>query len=163
MTVESRATRSIPRWPFVVAAAVVLLVAGGFLLSTALAAAGHERDLETAEQVVRQFDASYADADCDAFIAVTTAEMREEYAADYFESGGFDCDAWVADAEALTEDGEYLYTLDFMGATADGDEAEVETTESRATTLTEGNGDTDYTYELERIDGSWLITSYTER
>lgn len=159
-----QAPRRVPVWPFILGGAVLLLIVLGVIAAIAIPAylraqeeAQLAADEKAAEETVLAFDAAYEDADCDDFEAVTDEDFRDEWSDRNFDED-YDCDAWEDAAEELSEDGDYLYSVDVDEVEVRGDRATVTTTES----FDDGE-QYEYEYKLERQDdGVWLVTAYDE-
>jgi type II secretory pathway pseudopilin PulG len=151
-----------PVWPWLLACAllmvgVIIIFVASFAVSAVLASVADARSAREAEGTVLALDAAYQNADCAAFQSVV-----DDALADTMVGGAFDCDTWIAQAESLSVDGKYNYTVDVTSATAQGDRATVSTTES----TNDANGQTlstRYRYMLERSGRDWVIVSYDER
>ena len=130
----------------------IVIVAAVYILSGVVARAFDSADLASAEQVVRDLDTSYADADCDAFENATSEAARDDILGD-----SYDCEAFEAAAAALTEDGDYVYSVRITDSRKRGELITVSTDEAYGSE--EPN---EYTYVLEREDGRWLVTAYGE-
>ena len=128
-------------------------IVAGIVLSATSAGLTDQADLAAAERTVTSLDAAYSAADCDAFEAVTTDDVRQEIL-----GKNYDCDAFEAAAEALTDGGDYAYSVEVLRS-AKFDETVVVTTR-------EAFGDESlqrYTYLLENDHGEWLIAGYGEQ
>lgn len=136
-------------WPFVLGGGILvfIVVVVGVVLAAGSVLGAFGGDPKT---TVVNYDLSFENADCKLFQSTTT----EEFQNNFFEDG-FDCAAWVDNAEALTVDGEYAYVVTVVISKANGDQAEVVTKETDSS-----SGDpVDYTlrYYLTKVDGRWLI------
>lgn len=132
--------------------AVVIVAVGAFVLSSAVARAIDSNDLGAAERVVNELDDAYAEADCDAFEAATSESARDEIL-----GASYDCEAFEAAADALTEDGDYVYSMTITDSRKRGDLITV--------TTDEAYGDekpSEYAYILEREGDQWVVTAYGE-
>lgn len=132
--------------------AVIVFVAS-FIASGLLADVADSRQKPAIEQAVLDFDAAYADQDCEAFQALVADDLADQLVND-----DFDCDSWLAIAESLRSDGEYAYSVDVLRVDVEGDWAGAYTEELDAYSRA-----TNYYYELERSAGAWVIVSYTIR
>ena len=131
----------------------VIVFVASFIASGILAGVAESREKPAIEQTVLDFDAAYADQDCDAFQALVADDL-----ADQLVGGNFDCESWVAIAESLRRDGEYAYSVEVLRVDTGRDWAGVYTEEVAADSTV-----TNYYYELERSAVGWLIVSYTIR
>ena len=130
----------------------IVIVAAVYILSGVVARAFDSADLGAAEQVVRDLDAAYADADCDAFEAATSESARDDILGD-----AYDCETFEAAAAALTDDGDYVYSVRITDSRKRGELITVSTDEAYGS-----EEPSEYTYVLEREDGRWLVTAYGE-
>jgi hypothetical protein len=92
------------------------------------------------------FDRGWSTADCDLLRSVTTERLQQDAA-----WGGDICEAVEQDAPT--------YVIDVEQVRVSGDEATAQTRE-RWTTAS-GDYDEAYEYRFVRVDGHWLIDSYT--
>ncbi len=125
-------------------------IVAGIVLSATAAGLADRADLAAAERTVNELDAAYASGDCDKFEAVTTDDVRQEIL-----GRNYDCDAFEAAAEALTDGGDYAYSVEIVRS-AKFDDTVVVTTR-------EVFGDESlnrYSYILEKDNGEWRITRY---
>ena len=135
---------------FVVVA--IALTGGIYFLSANVARAVDLNDLSAAEQVVRDLDSAYENADCPAFEEVTTEDARDDILGD-----SYDCETFEAAAAALTDGGDYVYSVAITGSRKRGELVTVTTEEAY------GDADAvDYAYVLERDGGQWVVTAYGE-
>ena len=135
---------------FVVVA--IALTGGIYVLSGTVARAVDISDLGAAEQVVRDLDSAFENADCDAFEEVTTEDARDDILGD-----SYDCETFEVAAAALTDGGDYVYGVTITDSRKRGELVTVSTEEAY------GDADPiDYTYVLERDGGRWRITAYGE-
>lgn len=148
-------------WPWVLGGSLLLFVlAVGvavivFALSAFTAARSSQAQTAAVEKVVNEFDAAYADADCDAFEAVTNKAVRDDAIVD----GEYTCSAWIDVAESFVVDGDYSYEVEINDTEVHGRTATVVTTES----WDDGEGGTesdDYEYTLKHGDDGWIIVKY---
>lgn len=130
----------------------VVVAAAVYLLSATFARAFDSADLGAAEQVVHDLDTAYADADCDAFEAATSEDARDDILGD-----SYDCEAFEAAAAALTDDGDYVYSVRITDSRKRGELITVSTDEAYGS-----EKPTEYTYVLERENGHWVVTAYGE-
>jgi hypothetical protein len=146
------ATQVKRRWPWIVGAAVaVLLIVAGILTAFAVRNAIDSADATT--QVLR-FDVAYRDTDCSLFESVTTSELRDALLGE-----PYDCSAWQSVAETLTVDGTYTYDMTVTGTQVNGDSATVSTSETFIGF--DGSKQTvAFDYDLTRTDSGWVITDY---
>ena len=129
------------------------LVAAVFAASDLAARTFDSSDLAAAEQVVRDLDSAFENADCDAFEAATTADARDEIL-----DTDYDCDAFEAAAAVLNDGNDYVYSVAITGSRKRGETVTVSTEEAF------GDEDArDYSYLLERDGGQWLVTAYGEQ
>ena len=132
--------------------AVVIVTVGAFVLSSAVSRAVDSNDLGAAERVVSELDAAFADADCDAFEDATSESARDDIL-----GSSYDCEAFEAAADALTEDGDYVYSMTITDSRKRGDLITVSTDEAYG-----DEKPREYTYILEHEGGQWVVTAYGE-
>ena len=132
--------------------AVVIVTVGAFVLSSAVARAIDSSDLGAAARVVSELDAAFADADCDAFEDSTSESARDEIL-----GASYDCEAFEAAADALTEDGDYVYSVTITDSHKRGDLITVSTDEAYG-----DEKPREYSYVLEREGDQWVVTAYGE-
>ena len=136
-------------WPFVLGGAilvfVLLIVALVVAVLTIFGALGGDP-----KKTVTDYDLSFKKADCALFQSTTTPEFQ-----DGFFGETFDCASWLDNAEGLTIDGKYAYSVRVVSSEVQGSTAEVVTDEVDST-----SGDpVDYSlrYYLVQTNGHWLI------
>jgi len=134
---------------FIVAIAIVAAV---YVLSAVFARAVDSNDLGAAERVVHQLDAAYENSDCDAFEQATSESARDDILGQ-----SYDCEAFESAAAALTDEGDYIYSVTITDSRKRGELITVSTDEAYGS-----DEPSEYTYVLEREDGQWLVTAYGE-
>jgi hypothetical protein len=138
-----------PRWPWIVAGAVVLaLLAGGTYAVTTLL--GVYRDAPV--QAVHAIDDAIGRGDCAAFQALTTESVRTST---FSSAGVFQCADWQEIAATFSDDGEYRFDVKIERSEIINDTAVVVTTE------TDGATGFQTTYGLVLVDGAWLLGGYS--
>lgn len=130
----------------------VVIAAAVYILSNTFARAFDSRDLGEAERVVQQLDSAYEDADCDAFEAATSEGARDDILGE-----SYDCEAFEAAAAALTDGGDYVYSVRITDSRKRGELITVSTDEAYGS-----EEPIEYSYVLEREDGRWVVTAYGE-
>ena len=128
-------------------------IVGGIALSVTGAGLTDRSDLAAAESAVVALDDAYAAGDCDKFEEVTTEDVRQEIL-----GKNYDCDAFEAAAEALTDGGDYAYAVDVLRSAKFDDTVVVYTREAYGDEKSQR-----YTYLLEKDGGEWLIAGYGEQ
>ena len=128
-------------------------IVAGIVISATSAGLTDSADLAAAERTVTTLDAAYASADCDTFEAVTTDDVRQEIL-----GKNYDCDAFEAAAEALTDGGDYAYSVEVLRSAKFDDTVVVTTREAYGDETMDR-----YTYLLENEGGEWLIAGYGEQ
>jgi ketosteroid isomerase-like protein len=136
-----------------VAVGCVIVFVTSFVASGLAASVADSREKPAIEQAVLDFDAAYANQDCEAFRALVADDLADQLVDD-----DFDCESWVSIAESLRLDGEYAYSVEVLRVDVDGDWAGAYTEELDASSQA-----TNYYYELERSADAWIIVSYTLR
>lgn len=137
-------------WPFVLGGAILvflLLVVG--LVIAVLTIFGVLGGGDPKQTVV-DYDKSFKNADCSLFQSTTTTAFQDQFFGE-----DLDCAQWVENAEALTIDGKYQYTVKVISSDVEGTTAQVVTDEVDST-----SGDpVDYSlrYYLVQTNGHWLI------
>ena len=150
LTVPVRRRSRVPAIIGIAVAGAVGFAVAGFLFSATASSIADSADRTAAERVVLALDSAYEKGDCDAFEAVTTDDVRGDML-----GKNYDCDAFEAAADALTDDGNYAYSVAVV-RTAKFDDTVVVTTR-------EAYGDevsARYSYLLENEDGRWVIVEY---
>ena len=128
-------------------------IVAGIVISATAAGLADRADLAAAESAVNALDAAYATGDCDAFEAVTTDDVRQEIL-----GKNYDCDAFEAAAEALTDGVDYAYSVDVLRSAKFDDTVVVTTREAYGDESLQR-----YTYLLENEGGEWLISGYGQQ
>jgi hypothetical protein len=130
----------------------IVIAAAAYILSATFARAVDSNDLGAAERVVNDLDAAYQDADCDAFESLTSEDARDDILGE-----SYDCDAFEAAAAALTDGGDYVYSVRITDSRKRGELITVSTDEAYGSAAPTG-----YTYVLERDGDRWVVTAYGE-
>ena len=125
-------------------------ILGGVMLSVTAAALADSADLSAAERAVMAFDEAYEQGDCDAFEQLTTDDVRGDIL-----GRNYDCDAFEAAATALTDGGDYAYSVSVLRTAKFDDTVVVKTRESFGDEASER-----YTYLLENDGDGWVIAGY---
>ena len=154
-----------PAWPWLTGAAVAGMVASGAVVGLVAGLASGSPStlppLNTPEEVVLVWDASFRDNDCSAFRRTTTRDFRAAYSEEFdygtcsgFREGNDDI------AEDKPDDFWETYEIEVLEVEVDGDRATVEVEESweyldsRDRVKDESD---EYTYHLVLVDGQWRI------
>jgi hypothetical protein len=125
-------------------------IVAGIVMSVTAAGLADSSDLAAAQKTVVALDESYKSGDCDAFEAVTTEDVRQQIL-----GKNYSCDSFEAAAEALTDGGDYAYSVDVLRAAKFDETVVVYTREGYGDERTER-----YTYLLENEGDGWLIAGY---
>jgi ketosteroid isomerase-like protein len=150
LTVPPRQTSWVPG---IVGLSIFVLlgtIAAGIVMSVTAAGLADSSDLAAAQRVVVSLDDAYRAGDCEVFEAVTTDDVRQQIL-----GKNYDCAAFEAAAEALTDRGEYAYAVDVLRAAKFDETVVVYTREAYGDERAER-----YTYLLENEGDGWLIADY---
>lgn len=142
-----------------VAAALVVPALIGQTQSSSSSQRDDDDDDEDAEEevegVIHEFNRAFEKQDCD----LVQELMTEEAFSELFQTDGFDCEAFEADAASLVNDeGDYTFEVEIVSIAVNGDTARVKADETWW--VGPERFESESSYHLERERKGWIITSY---
>jgi len=153
--VPPAAPKRMPKWPFVLGGAILLLVIVGiggvvliaFSITNLMTAPG------TPGAAVTAFNQAIENDDCDLFTAVTSDEFR-------LDSGIDDCADFSEGVASAREAGE-IRTVTVIGFSSRNSDATVNTREALRVEVGEDDDEVVRHYTMRAVDGDWQVTGIT--
>lgn len=142
-------------WPFVVGGAALLLV----LIIVAVVVIVNVVGSATAgpAQAVRDYNTAWWEADCEGYEATTAESFRAAFSDD--DGNPYSCETFEAQAHVYY-DGSTALRIVVTDTSVSGDTATVDAVET-GTSADGTEFENDWTYELEKVGGDWVIDTET--